>query len=660
MTRMVKDIEEIKRVTVSNIQGTFINVLKSEGEMEGHRYANSLNDVSIIKHQECDVILAKVTVNKEDEPIADFGYVVFGSSYVNPHGTRRKIKHGDYGYGLYFLPKGQKIGEQEDGGFITPNYKQVIFVLKENLSELEKFMAGLETENAFVIVENVTHRYGELLRKESVPPMPTTITINGNGNKESKYTQVDLFNLDDIKLDDRPELLYETEKLSIDVDFKVYFGEEKVHVLHSIIPSILLGNFANNFKLDDQLEGFDADKLLYSAKCNFENLLHTLKVPAFPEDVASYFTFNLRGDYTGPKLGDVNSRFTPEEQDKFKEMSNKYESWDGAMTEYSNIKEAAMAFILAIENRSLISDRYGSRNPIYTSIFNRINDKNLYFLPKNEEVGWESLGFNRGAVIRREYAKQVFLPDNKVNLDTLKDRLYSTFDYTWYGETDEGEEYMNVSTDRAADNVGMISDMYTGLDVTKLKEINPFISKLEKLLTLKLEKHIKPTINFGSCSVENVTRYATERAIRIDILRDILYKLRLIMLLNEKVFKENIIPIMELNRVFNTHSIGVDANFNRTLSIIGFVDILNKFPEEELNTIVNKTLKDMARCNLNRMNGRVQNVNDEDAKLKEDGTLDLGREKYSYGAISMYNPTASLISVVEFEKRMSNLGVEIK
>lgn len=660
MVGMIKGIEEIKRVTVKNIQGTFINVLKSEGEMEGHRYANALNNVDIIKHQECDVILAKVTVNKEDEPLPDFGYVTFGSTYINPYGTRRKIKPGDYGYGLYFLQKGQKIGEQEDGGFFSPNYKQVIFVLKEHLPELEKFVASLETENAFVIVENVTYNYGELLKGESVPPMPPTISINGNGNKEQKYARVDLFNLDDVKLDNRPELVYETEKLSVDVDLKVYFGEEKVHVLHSIIPRILLGNFANNFKLDDQLEDFDADKLLYSAKCNFENLLHTLKLPVFPEDVASYFTFNLRGDYTGPNICDANTRFTPEEQAKFKEMSDKYESWDEAMTKYTNIKEAAMAFILAIENRSLISNRYGSRNPIYTSIFNRINDRNLYFLPKHEEVGWEGLNFSKAEVIRREYVKQVFLPDNKVDLETLKDRLHNTFDYTWYGETDEGEEYMNISTDRATDNVGMISDMYTGLDVSKLKEINPFIAKLEKLLTVKLEKHIKPTINFGSCSVENVTRYAAERAVRIDILRDILYKLRLIMLLNEKVFKENIISVMELNRVFNTQSIGIDVNFNRTLSIIGFVDILSKFPEEELNVIINKTLKEMARFSVERMNGRIQNNNNEDAKLKEDGTLDLGREKYSYGGLPMYNPTASLVEVIEFEKRMSSLGVEIK
>ena len=660
MAGLIKGIEEIKRVTVKNIQGTFINVCKSEGEMEGHKYANVLNDIDIIKHQECDVILAKVTVNNEDEPLSDFGFVAFGNSYLNPYGTRRKIKPGEYGYGLYFLQKGQKIGEQEDGGFFSPNYKQVIFVLKEHLPELEKFMTGLETNNTFVIVENVVYNYGELLKAESVPPIAPTISINGNGNKEQKYAKVDLFNLDDIELDNRPELVYETEKFSVDIDFKVYFGEEKVHVLHSIFPSIVLGNFANNFKLDDQLEGLNADKLLYSAKCSFENLLHTLKLPVFPEDVASYFTFNLRGDYTGPNVGDADTRFTAEEQAKFKEMSDKYESWDVAITKYSNIKEAAMAFILAIENRSLIANRYGSRNPIYTSIFNRINNKNLYYLPKHEEVGWESLNLSKAEVIRREYVKQVFLPDNKVDLETLKDRLHNTFDYTWYGETDDGEEYMNISVDRATDNVGMITDMYTGLDVTKLKEINPFVAKLEKLLTAKLEKHIKPTINFGSCSVENVTRYAAERAVRIDILRDILYKLRLIMLLNEKVFKENIIPTMELNRVFDNHSIGLDVNFNRTLSIIGFVDILNKLPEEDLNTIINKTLKDMARYGASRMNGRIQNSSDEDAKLKEDGTLDLGREKYSYGGISMYDPTVSLIGVIEFEKRMSNLGVEIK
>lgn len=659
--KTIKGIEEIKRVTVRNIQGTFIDVLKSVGTMEEREYGNIGNNISIIKHQECDVILAKVSVNKDGEPVGAFGLSTFGSTYINPYGARRNIKSEDYGYGLYFLQKGEKIGEQEDGGFFTPNYKQVIFALKESLPELEKFMTGLETESAFVIVENVTYNYGELLRKDSVPPMTPTITINQDHlKKEQKYTNVDLFDLEDFKVDDRPELVYETEKLTVDIGLNVYFGEEKVHVLHDLVPNILLGNFATNFKLDDQLEGFDADKLLYSAKCNFENALHSLRLPLFPEDVASYFTFNLKGDYTGPNVFTTNNVLTTEEQAKFKEMNDKYNSWDGAMTKYTNIKEAAMAFILAIENRSLIANRYGSRNPIYTSIFNRINNKNFYHIPSDDKVEWESLFLGKAEAIRREYIKHVFLPDNKIDIETLKNRLFYTFDYTWYGETDEGEEYMNVSVDRATDNVAMITDMYTGLDVSKIKAINPFISKLEKLLTAKLEKHIKPTINFGSCSVENVTRYATERAVRIDILKDMLYKLRLIMLLNEKVFKDDIITTIELNRVFGTHSIGLDVNFYRTLSIIGFVDILSKFPEEELNTTINKTLKEMAISVGSRANTRITNSSDEDASLNEDGTINLGREQYYCGGLSMYDPTNALVDVIEFEHRMSKLGVEIK
>lgn len=658
--KTIKGIEEIKRVTVRNIQGTFVDVLKTVGVMKEHRHANIGNNISVIKHQECDVVLAKVTVNKDDETSGGFGFTSFGASYINPYGARRKIKAGDYGYGLYFLEKGINIGEQEDGGFFSPNYKQVIFALKESLPELEKFMTGLETESAFVIVENVTYNCGELLRKDDVPPMTPTITINQEYlKKEQKYTNVDLFDLDDLKIDDRPELVYEIEKLAIDVDLKVYFGEEKVHVLHDLVPSILLGNFASNFYLDDKIENFNADKLLYSAKCNFENVIHTLKLPVFPEDVASYFTFNLRGDYTGPNVFKINNTFTPEEQAEFKEMSDKYEAWDGAMTKYTNIKEAAMAFVLAIENRSLISSRFNNRNLIYISIFNRVNNRNMYSNPSSDKVEWENLFLGKAEAIRREYLKHVFLPDNKIDIETLKNRLHYTYDYTWYGETDEGEEYMNVSADRATDNVGMISDMYTGLDVRKIKAINPFIVKLEKLLSTKLEKHIKPTINFGSCSVENVTRYAAERSIRIDILKDMLYKLRLIMLLNEKVFKDDVITIMELNRVFGTHCIGLDVNFSRTLSIIGFVDILSKFPEEELNTIINKTLKEMARYAVSRGNTRATNSSDEDATLNEDGTLDLGREKYSYGASSMYDPTNALVDVIEFKHRMSKLGVKI-
>lgn len=666
--KFIKSIEEIKRVTVKGIQGTFISVLKDIGELNGRKYADWSATSNIIKNKECDVILAKVDL---EELTGDntFAANVFGNSYVNPYGVKQLVKQrGDKcGYALYFLHKGLKIGEQENGDFLTPNYKQVIFALKDDLSELEKFMNGLETNNAFVIVEDILAKHEELVTSKQLEKIAL---VNGTPVPAIAFSEVysdpSLYDITDGEVGINfatstraVNVFTNRNKIAMSTSLKVYFGADKIKVLNDLIPSVILGDFASNFELDKHIDDFNADKVLYSAKCTFENLIHKLKLPKFPEDVADYFTLNIRGDYTGPTRYENYNTFTQEQQTKFKLLSERYEKWDRAMTDYTNVKEAATAYLLALESRSFLPSKFGGRNAVYTTMFNRINHKVGYYIQETEPVQWEYLALDTTPAINKEYNKTIFMPDAKHDINKLKARLSDTYSCIWYGETDEGEEYMNLSVCRASDNVDMITDMFSGLDVSKVKELNPFMVELEKLLTEKLEKHVQPSINFGSCSVESVTKFANERAVRIEILKDVIYNIRLLILLNEKVFKDNAISMVDINYALKSSSLGMDMILKRALDVMPFVHILKQYPKEDVNPLINKVLKYMTSVKYLSPVRRDLNSYIDSPQLDKDGTIALGAGKHSstyYGDSISRN----LVNVIEFMHRMSKLGVNIK
>lgn len=278
------------------------------------------------------------------------------------------------------------------------------------------------------------------------------------------------------------------------------------------------------------------------------------------------------------------SGITPEELEK---RRNAYSTFWNLIEKYINKKSISEDFVTAIETQTVNEKKPSIARHLTTGLTGLTKYMNSNVLGLESGSHCEHLELQTYL----SYNNSITSEDYECILNQLLITGYGSV----YSEEEEVIEYS--SPNYLSEYLNIITPAFLKVNCSKLREHIGTAQEMSKLLATKIAKHEEPTINFGSCTFDNVDKYMSDRKSRLAILRPLKrcidYWLEVIDVVIGTREEISLVALSELSRSGDSFARLSSGGKIGSCSITGIVEIFKhmKDIDSDLNTAINKILR---------------------------------------------------------------------
>ena len=278
------------------------------------------------------------------------------------------------------------------------------------------------------------------------------------------------------------------------------------------------------------------------------------------------------------------SGITPEELEK---RRNAYSTFWNLIEKYIDKKSISEDFVTAIETQTVNEKKPSIARHLTTSLTGLTKYMNSNVLGLEAGPHCDNLELQTYL----SYKNSITSEDYECILNQLLNTGYGSV----YSE--EEEEIQYSSPNYLSEYFSIITPAFLKVNCSKLREHIGTAQEMSKLLATKIAKHEEPSINFGSCTFDNVDKYISNRKSRLAILRPLKrcidYWLEVIDVVIGTREEISLLVLSELSRSGDSFARLSSGGKIGSCSITGIVELFKhmKDIDSDLNTAINKILR---------------------------------------------------------------------